>query len=1252
MFRATHRIMPRAPEPVHVLLLAAIAVQVFVQCTAQAASDQKPLVSRLAQDYNTSLYTISVKNGAPPLVVDLAGTLVWSTCPSTHATVPCQSAACDAVNRQQPRRCRYVDGGWFWAGREPGSRCACTAHPFNPVTGECSTGDLTTFAMSANTTNGTDLLYPESFTAVGACAPERLLASPSLPQAAAGVAGFSGTTPLSLPSQLAAQRRFGSTFALCLPAFATFGDTPVYLPNYDPSGPFDYTKMLRRTPFLTNPRRNGGYYLPVKRISVSWRGPGDVPVSLPAGALDLDVRTGRGGVVLSTTTPYAIMRPDVFRAFAKAFDTVVARDRYSSVARVAGEKPFELCYGGTGGFALMKRAGYDAPAITLELGAGATGNWTILNGNFLVRGTCVGIVEMGPEGMPVDGEPAVVLGGMQLENILMVFDLDKRTLGFSRLLEWDLTNCYSASFLDETFVAEAQNSKCLLPPAIVSLVLLISCMVATGEQQAPYKPLVVPLVRDSDTSFYTIPIKNGAPLVVDLAGTLVWSTCPSTHTTLVTGGRILRHLNELAKYVLIVLRADDGGEGGTFALYFLICTASALALRRLDELANHACVLERHRVLYRLLLLLGMCMVKCLMSLIPPATVSLVLLLSCLVATGDQQPAAYKLPLIVPLVRDTNTSLYTIAIKKGDAGPLVVDLAGALVWSTCPSTHATVSCLSGACGAANQQQPRRCRYVDGGWFWSGREPGSRCACTAHPFNPVTGECSTGDLTSFAMSANTTSNGTKLLYQEAFATVGACAPERLLASLPAGATGVAGFSRRPLSLPSQLAAQRNFGNKFALCMSQFVAFGDAPVYLGMEGRGFVDYREILPYTPLLTNPRIPGYYLPVKGISVSWSVPETPASLPAGALDLDARTGRGGVVLSTTTPYTVMRPDVFRAFAEAFDTAIIRRSKYTYSNVTRHPPVGPFKLCYNGAFPMLKRPASMDIPTIHLELDGATGTWSWFNDNYLVFAPGAALCVGVLEMGPGGMPVDGEPAMVVGVKQLDWNLLVFDLDKMLMWFSGDLAFRLAGIVNYTESLPYTPLLTNPRNPGYYLPVKGITVSWYGRDVTASLPADALNMDARTGRGGVVLSTTTPYAVMRPDVFRAFAEAFDAAIRGTDYAKVVRVPAVEPFKLCYDGAFPFRKRPPTWDVPTIDLELAGATGIWRLFTENYMVQTPRGMCVGILEMEAGGGMPVDGEPAMVLGLKQLDTNLLVFDLDKMLLWFSGELSFRLTGCVSPF
>ncbi|KAG8079022.1 hypothetical protein GUJ93_ZPchr0007g3297 [Zizania palustris] len=77
--------------------------------------------------------------------------------------------------------------------------------------------------------------------------------------------------------------------------------------------------------------------------------------------------------------------------------------------------------------------------------------------------------------------------------------------------------------------------KCLVSPTFVSLVLLLSCscMAATGVSGSgrPYKPLIVPVTKDTKTSLYTIAIKNDAPLVVDLAGTLVWSTCPSTHST-------------------------------------------------------------------------------------------------------------------------------------------------------------------------------------------------------------------------------------------------------------------------------------------------------------------------------------------------------------------------------------------------------------------------------------------------------------------------------------------------------------------------------------------------------------------------------------------------------------------------------------------------------------------------------------------------------------------------------------------------
>jgi KUP system potassium uptake protein len=93
-------------------------------------------------------------------------------------------------------------------------------------------------------------------------------------------------------------------------------------------------------------------------------------------------------------------------------------------------------------------------------------------------------------------------------------------------------------------------------------------------------------------------------------------------------------LISLLKYVLIVLRANDGGEGGTFALYSLICRhvragllpgggtsddlmaedkAAAAEGRRGDgAMSRTRTLLERYRVLQRMLLffaLLGTCMV-------------------------------------------------------------------------------------------------------------------------------------------------------------------------------------------------------------------------------------------------------------------------------------------------------------------------------------------------------------------------------------------------------------------------------------------------------------------------------------------------------------------------------------------------------------------------------------------------------------------------------------------------------------------
>jgi hypothetical protein len=115
---------------------------------------------------------------------------------------------------------------------------------------------------------------------------------------------------------------------------------------------------------------------------------------------------------------------------------------------VPAPKPFKLCY--RGGFPLLKRPVLpDLPYIKLELGAGATGNWTLFNNNYMVQGDgalCLAILPTGRGGMPVDGDPAVVIGATQLENNLLVFDLEKQVLGFSKLLDFSLSSCISSTF--------------------------------------------------------------------------------------------------------------------------------------------------------------------------------------------------------------------------------------------------------------------------------------------------------------------------------------------------------------------------------------------------------------------------------------------------------------------------------------------------------------------------------------------------------------------------------------------------------------------------------------------------------------------------------------------------------------------------------------------------------------------------------------------------------------------------------------
>ncbi|PNT71422.1 hypothetical protein BRADI_2g27290v3 [Brachypodium distachyon] len=423
------------PLAISLLLLALSPPATLHQCTAQGSSPYKPLVSHLARDPATSLYTISIQDSGP-LVVDLAGPLLWSTCRPKHPTFPCGSDECTAANNSGP----------LASSQAPSSEsceCTCTARPCNPVTGACAAGDLTRSAMSANATDGRSLLgYTVSFTSVTSCAPDALL--DSLPAGAVGVAGLS-RAPLSLPSQLS-YALGSSRFALCLPGVAVFGDTPIYLSGF----PLELTGVIASTPLLRNPKNRDAYYVPVVAISVFWTTAGaaaDVSAALPPRALEMDTATGRGGVTLSTVARYTALRSDVYRAVLQAYDASVRKAppgyAVTKVEPPAGS-PFEVCYDAWT-LRPTKRTGWDVPTIRLELAAGASSNWTINSGNSLVqvadRTVCLAFVDMGRE----DG-PAAVIGTYQLEDNLLVFDAGKDVLRFSGLLWGSGATCSSFNF--------------------------------------------------------------------------------------------------------------------------------------------------------------------------------------------------------------------------------------------------------------------------------------------------------------------------------------------------------------------------------------------------------------------------------------------------------------------------------------------------------------------------------------------------------------------------------------------------------------------------------------------------------------------------------------------------------------------------------------------------------------------------------------------------------------------------------------
>lgn len=261
----------------------------------------------------------------------------------------------------------------------------------NTVTGKSMEAEL-----------GEDIVVVNRF--LFSCAPALLLQG--LATDTNGMVGL-GRSRISLPSQL--ERKF----TLCLPS-STKSNGVIY---FNTNILTEAAKSMMYTPFIAS---TDEYYIGVNSIKINGR--------------QLLFNASSQGTRLSTVVPYTTMETSIYRAFTGVFIQVANMTRVASVA------PFETCFGA--------RAGVAAPVIDLVLQSNMV-KWRIHEANSMVRVSdevmCLGFLDGGLN--PSDG--AIVIGGYQLENNLLEFDLAGSRLGFMSLSERQL-GCSDFSFQTES----------------------------------------------------------------------------------------------------------------------------------------------------------------------------------------------------------------------------------------------------------------------------------------------------------------------------------------------------------------------------------------------------------------------------------------------------------------------------------------------------------------------------------------------------------------------------------------------------------------------------------------------------------------------------------------------------------------------------------------------------------------------------------------------------------------------------------
>ncbi|KAL0458086.1 UNVERIFIED_CONTAM: putative aspartic proteinase GIP2 [Sesamum latifolium] len=380
------------------------------------------------------------------LHLDLGFYLSWYDCArhyksSSYQPVLFNSSLCTELHTNS--------GGGCYGKPGPGcSNDTCSYFPENPVTGKGGIGLLLTNKFALPTAKSPAQFGPVSHIVLSCTYPDKF--SKNYRGLAKGSTGLAmmGRFNYSLSAQISRGSSAPWIFALCLPSSSNASGVALF----NSAGPYNFSpkievsKLLTYTPLISGPEgsdtqifywyKSPDYYIGPTSFRVNRK-----VVVLNQTLLAID-ENGLGGTKLSTSEPYTVLQSSIFKVLTDAF---VKESDALNLTRVKPVAPFSLCYAA---YKIPRtRIGPVVPAIDLVLGNKKV-LWRIQGSNSMMRiknedadAWCLGFVDGGDA-----PKTSIVIGGHQLEDNLVQFDLENERLGFSSSLLLRGTTCANFDF--------------------------------------------------------------------------------------------------------------------------------------------------------------------------------------------------------------------------------------------------------------------------------------------------------------------------------------------------------------------------------------------------------------------------------------------------------------------------------------------------------------------------------------------------------------------------------------------------------------------------------------------------------------------------------------------------------------------------------------------------------------------------------------------------------------------------------------